>query len=489
MSKRLACYLDSVASMMLESRIEGNPEIKGVSNNSGKILPGYIFVAIEGAKNDGHLFIPDALSRGASVIVHSKPLAKMHDGVSYIRARNSYSVYAMLAELFFDYPSEKFKLAGVTGTNGKTTTAYILRELLRANGAECGLVSTVEYSYANVCIEGVRTTPDAFELQKLFRDMASAGCDNVVMEVSSHGLDQNRIGTARFDVGVFTNLTGDHLDYHKDMESYFKAKRRLFEERLADDAVAAINTDDPFGARLARDIDPEKLFSFGTGDACDCRISIRNQSADGTDAEFDFRGKKIAFHTNLIGLYNVRNIAGAFCAAIALGATSESIVGALGFKFVIPGRMEKILTPKGASCFIDYAHTDDALERALAVLRKLCKRSLIVVFGCGGDRDSSKRPRMGSVAAKFADIIILTNDNPRSESPDKIIDDIKKGIPAELNCLIEPERRKAICDAVELAGEGDVVLIAGKGHEQCQIINGRTEPFDDKNELKKACLK
>ncbi|OGV34722.1 MAG: UDP-N-acetylmuramoyl-L-alanyl-D-glutamate--2,6-diaminopimelate ligase [Lentisphaerae bacterium GWF2_45_14] len=485
--KTLQEYLDCLKPLVLEgSSLHLSQKISGVTNDSRKAEPGFLFIAIKGASSDGHNFIGNALTRGAVAVIHSKPLEKYSPCISYLRVNDSYTAYAFASECFFNFPARSFELAGITGTNGKTTTAYILKSMLEKSLFKCGFISTVAYSTGESYIEGSRTTPEAWELQKLFDGMRKNSCQKVVMEVSSHGLDQTRTASARFKAAVFTNLTGDHLDYHRDMENYFNAKKRLFTEFLHDNGKAVINIDDPYSQKIVQLLPPEKVISLGTSSSADCRIFLRSASAAGSDCEFLFREKTIHFRSNLIGIHNMYNLASAFLAAIAMGVPEQKAVDVLEAEHHVPGRLERYESPSGAFFFVDYAHTDDALHNVLSAMRALNPRKIITVFGCGGDRDKTKRPRMGLAAANYSDHLIVTSDNPRNEDPSSILNDIIKGIPPETSFEVIADRAEAIKKAVKMAQKNDVVLVAGKGHESYQEVKGKLFDFSDSAELLKA---
>jgi UDP-N-acetylmuramoyl-L-alanyl-D-glutamate--2,6-diaminopimelate ligase len=486
MHKSLREHIEHLGLSAKEKLRRGNPIIKGVSNDSRKIGDSHIFVAIKGAETDGHNYIDQSISNGACAIVHSEPLEKYKKNIVYIKVENSYAAYARLSESFFNFPSQNLKIAGITGTNGKTTTAYILKNLLDSKNEQCGLISTVEYSFGNQTIDAPHTTPEAFELQKIFHEMSRSNCKFAVMEASSHGLDQFRMGQTKFKVGIFTNLTGDHLDYHKNMESYFEAKKRLFTDFMDKDGTAVINIDDSWGARLAADLQGSKTIKYGMQKSCNCAIKIISATSEGSILELKFKDESFLLKTQFIGAHNAYNMAAAFCAAVSMGIPPEKAAERIQKNIKVPGRLERIKIPDGAVFFIDYAHTDDALENVLKTLRPLCKGKLISVFGCGGNRDKSKRPRMGAAAAKYSDTIILTNDNPRNETPESIIEEIQKGIPKGTATNLIPDRKKAIFKAVSLAGKNDIALIAGKGHETYQIINGVKNHFSDLETLQEA---
>jgi len=478
--KPLSDYIEAIESLVIDRSISVPSLVQQVTNNSRLVSDNSLFVAIKGAAFDGHNYISDAIARGAQTVVYSSSVESV-DGVNYIRVSDSYRAYALLSECYFDYPSRNFNLSGITGTNGKTTTAFLLKKLLKAGGLDVGLISTVEYSCGETVEVACRTTPEAGELQRLFASMRDANCSDVVMEVSSHGLDQHRTGSAGFAVGIFTNLSGDHLDYHGSMEEYFKAKSRLFSEVLSDSGVAVINTDDSYGARIASGLSGG-IICYGKGDNCRCRIESIESKVDGSTIAIVLDGTRITLHSSLIGEYNAYNIAAAVSAAYALGLDLDVICRHFspGAIHNVPGRMEVFHIPNGCTVFVDYAHTDDALQNVLKTLKPLAEGRLIVIFGCGGDRDVTKRPRMGQIASALADVVVVTSDNPRSENPRRIIDQVVAGVCADCSSRIIEDREKAIVDTINSAQKGDVVLVAGKGHETYQEINGVFHDMDDR---------
>lgn len=506
----LSDYIQHLGDLVTEVSNLKNFEVSDVSNNSLKITSGSIFAAIKGSENDGHKYISDAVSKGAKAVIHTDGIAEKLDNIIYIRVEDSYFAYALLCEKYFDEPAKKLKMLGVTGTNGKTTSAYLLRSVLQTIGKKVGLVSTVEYSFGDTVISADRTTPEAYELQKLFYGMAENECEYCVMEVSSHALDQRRTGSARFDRVIFTNLSGDHLDYHKNMENYFLAKERLFSEYLKKDGKAVVNIDDVYGKRLAETCGAT---TFGVNQDSKYRIIHSSDLFERCLDGISFNGNSIKFSPHLLGLFNAYNVAGVFALCSELGLDKKMITGALSERICVPGRLERVYGKENVLYFVDYAHTDDALKRVLTALRELKPRRLISVFGCGGNRDKTKRPRMGKVSAELADFTIITSDNPRREIPADIIKDILAGIsitgvppvrgrltPSEdtfhihgqdardtKNCFKAVEdRREAIFEAVRMAEEKDIVLIAGKGHEDYQEIMGVKYPFSDKIILTEA---
>lgn len=477
--------------LVIESSTTTDPEISTVTNDSRKVKPGTLFAAVRGTESDGHSFIDTAVKAGAAAILYSHPRARISKNIPAIRITDGYRAYAALCAEIEGLPADKMTLCAVTGTNGKTTTAFLIRHLLSGcGGFRCGLLSTAIYDNGAKTIAAERTTPAADEVQAAFRAMADNGCTHAVMEQSSHGLDQYRTGESRFSVGVFTNLTGDHLDYHGTMERYFAAKRRLFTELLHRDGVSVINIDDPCGSGLADDLrlTGKQVIRFGTAESADWRISDIQLSLSGSDFFLTAPEGEFDIHTPYIGEHNIFNLCGALAAATSLGIPLERTAEYLKSVSLpyVPGRMERIPLACGAEGFVDYAHTDDALIHALQSLRAVTLGKIITVFGCGGNRDRSKRPRMGRAATVLSDITIITSDNPRSENPWDIIADIKTGISAP-HCgtvYIEEDRAAAIELAVSLAGPGDALLIAGKGHEPYQEVRGVKHHFDDREILR-----
>ncbi len=484
MKKNFSEYIDILEELVVSSRPAGDFPVSLITNDSRNSIPSSVFIAIQGSGRDGHDFIDAAVAAGAKAVIYGKEISSYKNGISYIKVSDPYSAYARLVEAFYDYPSRRMKILGVTGTNGKTSSVYLLNELLCSAGLKCGLITTVCYGWPGHSEPAARTTPEASDIQSLFSRMLEAGCSHVAMEVSSHALHQNRIGSAKFSGTIFTNLTGDHLDYHKTMDFYYDAKKILFEDHLAVDAIAAINNDDPYGKRLFADLRSANCVRFGKDNA-EAVINIGKISPTGTDFTLSFEGKVFKISSPLIGEHNAYNITGAAIIAYKLGISPEIIQSTLGKPISIPGRLEAFHTKNDVSIFVDFAHSDDALQRVLEALRKLNGKRIICLFGCGGDRDRTKRPRMGTVSAKLADRTIVTSDNPRSENPEDIIADIIKGIPPSANFAAVPDRREAIKQAISEAEPGDIVLLAGKGHEDYQEIKGVRHHFDDCEEVRK----
>jgi UDP-N-acetylmuramoyl-L-alanyl-D-glutamate--2,6-diaminopimelate ligase len=459
-------------------------------SDSRLVRPGAVFAALPGSRTDGVKFVSDAVARGAVLVLSERaveaavPVAVVPD----LRAR-----LPRLAATFYAEPSRRMQVVGITGTNGKTTTTFMVEEMLRHAGRKTGLIGTIAYRYGDVTTPAPNTTPDPVSLQRLLAAMHTAGTQSVAMEVSSHGLHERRVDGTEFDVAVFTNLTRDHLDYHADMESYFAAKRRLFSEVLpaASKAVrAVINVDDPYGARLAAET-VAPVWTVGTTKA-DFQIGDVTYSPAGFSASVatPFGTRNLA--CKLPGKHNVYNAVEALAAVLALGVEPAAAVDALARVAGVPGRLEYI-TDGSVHVYVDYAHTDDALANVLAALRPLAGGRIVTVFGCGGDRDRGKRPAMGRVAAQGSDVAVVTSDNPRTEDPKQILADIEPGVSAHMQpydgvrgCHVEIDRRAAIQWAIAEARPGDIVLVAGKGHEDYQILGTEKFPFSDREEVRRA---
>jgi UDP-N-acetylmuramoyl-L-alanyl-D-glutamate--2,6-diaminopimelate ligase len=438
-------------------------------------------VALRGEKSDGHDFIGAAIDKGATVIVAER--AEKNPRATCVVVENTRTAMADLAARFYNYPARKLKLAGVTGTNGKTTTTFLIKHICEKAGMRTGLLGTVRYEIGERVLPAVRTTPESLDLQELLAQIRDAGCRAAAMEVSSHALAQDRTRGLEFDVAVFTNLTQDHLDYHGTMEKYFEAKAKLFEQLLQQEKkskpVAVINIDDRYGQKLIKKIDNKvSVVTFGVGSNADFRASNYRMEFGGTSYQLDARGKSYLVRVPLIGRFNVANSVAALAAANALGIGLREAVLSLGKSPQVPGRLEMVPAKRQFQVFVDYAHTPDALLNVLKTLRELQPHRLIVVFGCGGNRDREKRPLMGQVVDQNADHAIVTSDNPRKEDPDKIIAEIEKGFRGNHFEKIT-DRAHAIARAVEIAQPRDIVLIAGKGHENYQEFADHTVPFED----------
>ncbi len=462
-------------------------EINYACSDSRQVRPGALFCAMKGAKLDGHNYIQDAIARGAVAILAEHEVAAL---VPCIIIQNAYHALGAVAEYMEGKPTDNLKLVAVTGTNGKTTTAFFMREILTACHHRCGMVGTVIYDVADGSPKTAdRTTPTPFELQSLFAEMRKNHAEYASIEVSSHALHQRRLGSAKCAAAIFTNLTQDHLDYHGDMENYYQAKKLLFTQHLQPGAPIVLNGDDAYGTRFARELAGSNLYvySFKGNEA---NVKAENLQLSSYGSTFDLHlpdGDTWHVATRLPGAYNAANAAGAALAAYALGLPKAVVLEALAASQGAPGRMQPIHVPDNRfAVYVDYAHTDDALRNALGCLKELPHNRLIALFGCGGDRDRTKRPKMGAAAAQLADVVIVTSDNPRTEAPEAIIQEILPGIPQGTNCLTIPDRREAIRHAIAHAQPGDIILIAGKGHEDYQEINGVKHHFNDCEEAQAA---
>ncbi|MGE4551469.1 MAG: UDP-N-acetylmuramoyl-L-alanyl-D-glutamate--2,6-diaminopimelate ligase [Desulfovibrionaceae bacterium] len=460
-----------------------------VRTDSRSVQPGEVFVAVPGAAVDGARFIPDALARGAGYVVTAEPAEALPEEHRAKHVPHSRPALALgdLAAAFFHTKNLKLRLVGVTGTNGKTTTAYLLEHLLTAGGLKTGLMGTVAYRWPGFSLDARLTTPDCWTLHELLANMERSEVDAAVMEVSSHALDQHRVAGLRFDAAVFTNLSQDHLDYHHDMETYFRAKARLFTECPAPDKLAVINYDDPAGRRLL-DMLPGAV-GYGLTPAPDGVAALRGEilrhSVAGMTLRMTWGGRSWDLDTHLVGAHNAQNLLAAQAAALGLGLPQRELRKLADFTGV-PGRLERVVNPFGLDIFVDYAHTPDALDKVQTALRELNPARLITVFGCGGNRDRAKRPLMAASVAKHADVAILTSDNPRHEPPLKIIEDAAPGLAGCPETHIEPDRAAALALAARLMQPGDVLLIAGKGHETYQQIGDERRHFNDVEVMSQA---
>lgn len=469
--------------------------ILGVAYRSDQVKPGDAFCCIVGLKADGHAFAQDAVDRGATVLVVERMLeVKGDNDVTFILVNDTRKAMAHLAAHFYRMPTQDLSLVGITGTNGKTTTAHLVEHIASTLGKTTGMIGTVGIDIAGKALPADHTTPESCDLQHIFAQMRDAGCDVVAMEVSSHALDLDRVWDSTFAVTAFTNLTQDHLDYHKTFEAYFAAKRRLFSADYP--AKRVINIDSTWGERLVADAleQGDEVITTGFAENADIHPIEIAYDACRTRIVLGVRGEAIAFEYPLVGKFNVENVMSAFGIALELGFAPHDIARALSDVPPVPGRIEHVMLGPGEgsdrarkiAVYVDYAHTPDAIEKALASVKQLTKGKTIVVFGCGGDRDATKRPLMGK-AALAADFAVVTSDNPRTESPDAIIEDIVAGMQeCGERFSVEPDRKRAIEHALSLAHPGDSVLIAGKGHEDYQIIGTTKHPFDDREVARQA---
>jgi UDP-N-acetylmuramoyl-L-alanyl-D-glutamate--2,6-diaminopimelate ligase len=454
--------------------------VTGVYDDSRRVQPGSVFVAVRGSSADGRRFIGDALARGAVAVV-GEALEPAGPALT-VRVSDARAALSALALRWYGLAPDGcggLKLAGITGTNGKSTAAFMTRAILRAAGLKCGMLGTVHYDLCGRSVTAPMTTPGALELAAYLRECADAGATAAVMEVSSHALDQKRTDGLRFAAAAFTNLTGDHLDYHGTFENYRAAKVRLF-AGLAADAVALVNRDDPGPAAMLRDC-RARVVTYALERDADITARISRSTSQGTYYRLRIAGRELVLENAIVGRHNVYNAMTAAGLAQALGVGPDAIAAGLLSVRNIPGRLQRVPAESPADVFVDYAHTDDALRNVLSVLRPLTQRRLIVVFGCGGDRDRTKRPRMAQAVAEFADAILVTSDNPRTEDPRAIITEILAGFGAEVRrrVVVEPDRAGAIRAALAAASAGDVVLLAGKGHENYQILGPHRIHFDD----------
>ena len=471
----------------VDAKAADGATVTGLSYDSRQVKPGHIFFALRGVHSDGASFAPQAIAKGAIAVV-AESTAPAGTSVPWIQVSSDRGALAALAAAYYRHPSEELLLVGITGTNGKTTTSYILASIFEAAGVKCGRIGTVGYRIGSREIDAARTTPEAPDLQQMLRDMVDQRCGACAMEVSSHALSMHRVDDLRFAAGVFTNLTRDHLDFHGDMEAYFTAKRRLF-ELLPEGAVGVINVDDRRGADMVAAT--RRPVTYAIDGQADVRPGPLSFSLDGLT--FDVRTPRGTLHvrSRLVGRPNAYNILAAAATAMALDLPFSAIEAGVSALEHVPGRFEVVSSSSDdVRVIVDYAHTDDALKNLLETARPLATGRVVTVFGCGGDRDRTKRPLMGAVAARLSDLVIVTSDNPRSEDPERIIEEIRRGIvvPADrmpargqsgTPSLAIADRRAAIERAIRDARPGDLVLIAGKGHEKYQVIGDRTLPFDD----------
>ncbi len=458
-----------------------NVAVRAISLDSRRVKPGHVFVAVRGVSSDGHQYIPDVLARhAAAVIVSQRPAINYSTSTPFILVDDSKEALMRLCGSFYGYPYRKIKTIGVTGTNGKTTISYLVRSILGRAGKKSGLIGTIAHSIKEgSVVDSVNTTPGIVELHQMMADMIEAGDEYVVMEVSSHALDQERVKGITFNAAIFTNLTQDHLDYHKTMEEYFKAKEKLFTRYSQGDTNCIINQDDPYGVRLLKTISARKI-SYGFCRGADVHLKSYRAYVESSRAVIQAPAGEIDIKTGLIGRHNLYNILAAaawgVCAGFDLAVIKEGIESVKS----VMGRLERIDSASGFSIFVDYAHTEDALKNVLESLRAILHNGrIITVFGCGGDRDKAKRPKMGHVVSVFSDLVIVTSDNPRSEDPALIADEVARGLDQKkVNIILD--RFEAIKEALMTARAGDIVLIAGKGHEAYQIVKDKIFLFNDK---------
>jgi UDP-N-acetylmuramoyl-L-alanyl-D-glutamate--2,6-diaminopimelate ligase len=467
--------------------------VNAIRYDSRQVTPGDLFVALRGTAVDGHKFIMSAMNAGASVVVvdddHAIPDTMfMHLNILKILVPDTRIALARMSANFYGHPASRMTMVGVTGTNGKTTTTHLVKSILEANSEKVGLLGTIEYTIGDTVVPATHTTPESLELHGLLDRMTKEQCTAAVMEVSSHALAMHRTDGIPYRAGIFTNLTQDHLDYHKTMDEYFRAKKILF-DTLNPEAVAVVNADDPYGLKIAEGT-KARVRSFGTLPNADYRAENIRLRVDGCSFTIATAEESTEIRSMLTGRFNVSNILAAFTAATAIGVPPGVAAEGIERLPAVRGRFEQITSPAGWTVVIDYAHSPDALENCLRTVREILPAGkggrVITLFGCGGDRDRTKRPIMGRIAAELSDVVIVTSDNPRSEDPETIIREVRGGIPAGTRTEERVDRAEAIRLALDMARPGDVVLIAGKGHETYQIIGNTRIHFDDREEVRRS---
>ncbi len=478
--------LSELALLIPGAKIVGDDVlISGIEHDSRKVTTKNLFVCMEGAHVDGHNFISQAVSKGAAAVLTTRKNFTPPEKISALIVPDMLNALAVIVPYFYDYPSRKMRVIGITGTNGKTTTTYLLREIFSRAGFKVGLIGTIQILIGEKIFPVRNTTPNVIDLQKILADMLNEKVQVVVMEVSSHALAEHRVAGVEFDTAIFTNLTQDHLDFHGTMENYLRAKTKLFDmvsrHGRKQNKTAIVNVDDAAAEEILRHCLCKKI-SYGVKNSCDLQASEISLRADGMNFKI---GDAMNLSLHLTGLFNVYNVLAAVGAAQAENIRADIIKDALENFKSVPGRFERIFSPAPFEVIVDYAHTPDGVKNILQTARQIVDGKIITVFGCGGDRDNSKRPIMGKLAAEFSDVIIATSDNPRTEDPEKILDEIEIGI-GEKNHERIVDRRAAIFRAIELAEAGDIVLILGKGHETYQILNTGTIHFDDREVAKQA---
>jgi len=457
----------------------GNVDISGITHDSRKVQSGYVFVAIQGEKLDGFSFIEHALQKGAQAVLSSRKKPNLFPK-AWVQVSDEREALGLCSANFYGHPSKEMKIVGVTGTKGKTTVSFILEKILKKANQVPGVLGTISYRGPNMDMTAKHTTPEASDLQKMLRQMVDGGATHCIMEVSSHALELKRVIGIEFDVVIFTNLSGEHLDYHKNMDSYFEAKKKLFDAG-PNHRTAIINTDDDWGEKLIADI-PIEFLSVGLHSSAMVYAEKFEFDENGTRLTAKFPSGKMTILSHLLGKPNVYNTLSALAASLALNIQKDAIQQGIAALQGVPGRFERIQNSLGIQIYVDYAHTDDALKNLLETAQDLTQERIILVFGAGGDRDKTKRPRMGAIAGKLADLTILTSDNPRTESPTAIISEVEEGLrtTGSKKYIILPDRKEAIKKALSLARKNDIILIAGKGHEDYQILGDKTIPFSDK---------
>ncbi|MEG0024417.1 MAG: UDP-N-acetylmuramoyl-L-alanyl-D-glutamate--2,6-diaminopimelate ligase [Akkermansia sp.] len=472
---------------------DDNVEIDCVQVDSRLEQQGACYIAIPGTKVDSNSFVSDVMNRGAHAIVSERvcPTEARELGVTWVQVADAHRAVGMIASAWNDCPSRHLRMIGVTGTNGKTTTTFLIHSLFKKVWQRAGLIGTIFCDDGKWKEESRQTTPGALDLQNMLGKMAENACSGVAMEVSSHALVQERVAGVEFDVGIFTNLTQDHLDFHKTMENYFQAKVALFEQMATQGGkkkpIALINIDDSYGRRLVEMFSSRlTIKTYGSSFGADFLMQIKHVSSRGSAYELTYKNKSYFVQIPLIGRFNIYNSLAALAGAVCAGMPIREAVAGMTNCPQVPGRLALAGNKESITAFVDYAHTPDALENVCSTLKGLCPRRLLVVFGCGGDRDYLKRPQMGAVVARIADVSIVTSDNPRSEDPEVIIKEIMQGMPSQ-GVIAVTDRAEAIMTAVQEARKGDVILIAGKGHERYQeLANGERIAFNDMDQVRHA---
>lgn len=469
----------------IEVRGSKDIEITGLSSNSKTVVPGNLFIAKKGLSLEGAQFVEEAIDAGASAVMTDMYNPFLKKNVVQLIAKNSQELEGKLAAKFYQDPSHELFMVGVTGTSGKTTTTYLIRHVLQSLLGPTGLIGGVECIIGNQYFPSVLTTPDVLTNHKLLREMKEVGCKAAAMEVSSHGLAQGRVSHIDFDVAVFTNLSQDHLDYHKDMQEYAEVKAGFFSS-LPSSKIAVVNADSPWTAFMVKNC-LATILTFGIEKKADVRAYDLKLHQNSSEFRVEYKEETHSFSGHLIGKFNVYNYLAAITVGLAKGLALKKVLQALSSFSSVPGRLQKVSNKKGLHIFVDHSHKPDALENVLSTLSQIKKGKLICLFGCGGNRDAGKRPLMGKIAERLSDEVIITSDNPRSEDPLAIIQQIMQGIKRPANILVEPDRRSAIEKAVHRMKKEDILLIAGKGHETYQIFSHGIIEFDDRVVAEEAC--
>ncbi len=487
-------YFSELIHKVLQSglKVEFDFKVEGISYDSRNIKPGFIFIAIKGYKQDGNEFIKDAVTKGAKTVITESEdiigLREQYSGVNFITSHNIRKVMARISSEFFGNPGKKLKLIAVTGTNGKTTIVSIIKHIIEYNGSKCGLLGTVDYLLGNIKKSSSLTTPDSVDIHQMLSEMADAGLEYCVMEVSSIALVLDRVYSLDFSAAVFTNLSSEHLDLHKNMENYFNAKKILFDD-LKSGCPAISNSDDEYGKRILNNSEAEKIYYSMNSDA-DFRAVNEKMSMEGLKFDVVYKTKKYKVESTLSGKFNIYNILASLAVSVNIGIDFGKAINAVKTFKAVNGRFNKIKLPNGAYAVIDYSHTSDSLKNAIEAAieireRQKTKGKVITIFGCGGNKDKTKRPVMGDYATSLSDYSIITSDNPRFEDPMEIIKEIISGVKSKNNFEVEENRELAIKKGIEKSGNSDIILICGKGHETYQEVMGVKSHFDDKEIVEK----